>query len=408
MFTQIIVDNQSKIENLKIFEREYYFYDDLMKLNKIVSFVGPRRVGKTFLMFQFAKQLLERKIIKKEQIVCIDFAQYNNETLDPQELLSNYFDINPIDEPFLIFDEVQDIANFREFVLFFYNKGFKIFLSGSNSKLLSSELSTQFRWRVFQYDVWPMTFREILRSKNFTIKPKYSTQEIWQLGQILDEMMTYGTFPELVLSTDPNFRENILKDYLDILIYKDLLERYKIDNEYVVRYLIKRIVSTNTKQININKIYNDLKSMNVKVGKTSLYNNLVYLENIFFIKQLPNYFSEKWFKKTFLYNLWFRGTLSMVKDLGKSFENLVFLHLIKSHSDLKYKDSKGEIDFFIEKDAHNIQVCYELNDENFDREVAFGKDTLSRNTLIVRENRSHLRIPENIEVVNWLDFLLKA
>lgn len=145
MFTQIIVDNQSKIENLKIFEREYYFYDDLMKLNKIVSFVGPRRVGKTFLMFQFAKQLLERKIIKKEQIVCIDFAQYNNETLDPQELLSNYFDINPIDEPFLIFDEVQDIANFREFVLFFYNKGFKIFLSGSNSKLLSSELSTQFR-----------------------------------------------------------------------------------------------------------------------------------------------------------------------------------------------------------------------------------------------------------------------
>lgn len=98
----------------------------------------------------------------------------------------------------------------------------------------------------------------------------------------------------------------------------------------------------------------------------------------------------------------------MTKDLGKSFENLVFLHLIKSHGDLKYKESKGEIDFFIEKDAHNIQVCYELNDENYDREVAFGKDTLSRNTLIVRENRSHLRIPDNIEVVNWLDFFLKA
>lgn len=138
-----------------------------------------------------------------------------------------------------------------------------------------------------------MTFREILKSKNIPIKSKYSTQETGQLGQILDEIMTYGTFPELVLSTDPNFRENILKDYLDILIYKDLLERYKIDNEYVVRYLIKRIISTNTKQININKIYNDLKSLNVKVGKTSLYNNLIYLENIFFIKQLPNYFSEK-------------------------------------------------------------------------------------------------------------------
>lgn len=407
MFTQIIVDNQSKIENLKIFEREYIFYDDLLNLNKIVSFVWPRRVGKTFLMFQFARHLLERKIIRKEQIVFIDFAQYNNENLDPQELLSDYFGINPIDDPFLIFDEIQDLANFREFVLFFYNKGYKIFLSGSNSKLLSSELSTEFRGRVFQYDVFPMTFREILRSKNIAIKPKYSSKEIWQLGQILDEMMISGTFPELVISIDANFKENILKDYLDILIYKDLLERYKIENEFVVRYLIKRLVSSNTKQVNINKIYNDLKSLNVKVGKTSLYNNLVYLENIFFIKQIPNYFSEKGFKKVFLYNLWFRNTLNTERDFGKNFENLIFLHLIKKHSDLKYKDSKSEIDFYIEKDNINIQVCYELNDENFDREIAFGKDISCRNILIVRENRSHLKVPENIEVVDWLDFFLK-
>jgi predicted AAA+ superfamily ATPase len=96
-------------------------------------------------MFQFAKKLLERGVIKSEQIVFVDFAQYSNEILDPQELLNNYFDINPVDEPFLIFDEIQDIANFKAFVLFFYNKGYKVFLSGSNSKLLSSELSTEFR-----------------------------------------------------------------------------------------------------------------------------------------------------------------------------------------------------------------------------------------------------------------------
>jgi predicted AAA+ superfamily ATPase len=78
-------------------------------------------------------------------------------------------------------------------------------------------------------------------------------------------MLLYGTFPELVLSTNENFRENILKDYLNILMYKDLLERYKIENEFVVRYLIKRIISANTRQININKIYNDLKSLGIKV-----------------------------------------------------------------------------------------------------------------------------------------------
>jgi len=253
-----------------------------------------------------------------------------------------------------------------------------------------------------------MTFLEVLRFRRIPIKSQYSTKEKWQLGQILDEMLLYGTFPELVLSSTENFRENILKDYLDILIYKDLLERYKIENGFVVRYLIKRIISANTKQININKIYNDLKSLGIKVWKTSLYANLVYLGNIFFVKQLPNYFSEKWFKKVFLYNIGFRYTFNIEKDLGKNFENLVFLHLIKSHSDLRYKDSKWEIDFFIEKENLNIQVCYELYDENFDREIAFGKDISSRNILIVRENRSHLPIPEHIEVVDWLDYLLRS
>lgn len=406
MFKQIIVDNQSKIEKLTIVERDYIFYDDLLKLNKIVSFVWPRRVGKTFLMFQFVRQLLKREIIKSNQLVFIDFAQYNNQTLNPQELLNNYFDINPVDEPFLIFDEIQDISNFKEFVLFFYNKWYKIFVSGSNSKLLSSELSTEFRWRVFQYDVFPLTFKEILRFKKIEIKTQYSTKEKWELGQILESMMSYGTFPELILSANDNFKDNLLKDYLDILIYKDLLERYKIENEFVVRYLIKRLVSSNTKQININKIYNDLKSLGIKVGKTSLYSDLGYLENIFFIKQLPNFYSEKWFKKAFLFNLWFKNTLNMEKDFWKNFENLIFLHLIKDNSDLRYKDSKNEIDFYIEKDNINIQVCYELNDENFDRETYFWKDNTSKNILIIRENKTLLKIPWNIEIINWLDYFL--
>ncbi len=406
MFKQIIVDNQSKIEKLSIIERDYDFYDDLLKLNKIVSFVWPRRVGKTFLMFQFVKRLLERNVISLKQLVFVDFAQYNNETLDPQGLLDDYFDTNPTDDPFLVFDEIQDIANFKEFVLFFYNKWYRIFLSGSNSKLLSSELSTEFRWRVFQYDVFPLTFKEILRFKNIEAKTRYSTKEKGELGLILDDMMSYGTFPELVLSTNENFKENLLKDYLDILIYKDLLERYKIENEFVVRYLIKRLISSNTKQININRTYNDLKSMNVKVGKNSLYSTLAYLENIFFIRQVSNYFSEKWFKKAFLYNLWFKRTLNMEKDYGKNFENLVFLNLIKKYGNPKYKDAKNEIDFYIEKDQLNIQVCYDLNDENFERETSFWKDATSKNILIVRENSAHSKVPENIEVIHWLEYFL--
>jgi len=61
------------------------------------------------------------------------------------------------------------------------------------------------------------------------------------------------------------FKENLIKDYLDILVYKDLIDRYKIDNEYVVKFLVKKIISTNTKEISVNKIFNELKSLNIKV-----------------------------------------------------------------------------------------------------------------------------------------------
>jgi predicted AAA+ superfamily ATPase len=73
-------------------------------------------------MFQFLKELLDKNIITDTQILFIDFSQFRNETLSPQLLLDNYFEINPKKEPFIVFDEIQDITNFIEFTLFFYNK----------------------------------------------------------------------------------------------------------------------------------------------------------------------------------------------------------------------------------------------------------------------------------------------
>lgn len=122
MNSQLILDNQTRISSLQIIPREYERYDDLLTLHKIVSFVGPRRVGKTFLMLQFIQQLIQDKHIDINQIVYIDFSVHKSESLDPQTLLDNYYITNTTKDPFLVFDEIQDITNFQVFVLFFYNK----------------------------------------------------------------------------------------------------------------------------------------------------------------------------------------------------------------------------------------------------------------------------------------------
>ena len=411
IFKNLIIDNQERIKKINPIKRDYVFFEDSFNLNKIITFVWPRRVWKTFLMFQFVKQLLLDEKIKESQLVFIDFSQFRNEKINPQIVLDSYFETN-LDDPFFIFDEIQDIENFTEFVLFFYNKWYKIFLSWSNSKLLSSEIATEFSWRIFQYDVLPLTFKEVLKFKNIENKKNYSTKEKWELNNILEEILIFWTYPEIILSKEDLFKENLIKDYLDILVYKDLIDRYKIDNEYVVKFLVKKIISTNTKEISVNKVFNDLKSLNIKVWKNTIYNYLEYSENIFFQKQIKNFFSQNGFKKNFLYNLWFRNSFSNEKDFWKQFENFIFLNLLKNNKNIFFKKwswkLEWEVDFFIEEKDLNIQVCYDLNDENLRREIKSLKNT-KNNFLIIKNNslseEKNKKIPENIKIINWLDFL---
>ncbi len=405
MFKEKILNNQELIKNIKIIKRDYEFYYDLLKLKKIVSFVGPRRTGKTFLMYSFVKDLIKRNIIELEQIVFIDFSLYFWMELDSDLLLQNYKEIFPDKEPFFIFDEIQDIKNFKNFVLNLYNKNYQIFLSGSNSNLLSSELSTNFRWRVFQYNVLPLTFKEVLRFKNIEEKNFYSTIKKAKINNILKNCLEYWTFPEIVLSENDFFKIDNLKTYLDILIYKDLLERYKIDNEFALRYLIKSLTTWFTKQLNINKIYNELKSQNIKIWKTTLYEYYNYIKNIFYIFELENYFSKKGAKKSFLYNLWFNKLFWKDLNFGQAFENFIFIELEKKFEKIFFKKNWSEIDFFIEEKNFNIQVCYELNSDNLDREIKPFLKSTWENILVYFEKEQNLQIREDIKVLNYLEFI---
>jgi len=404
MYKNLILDNQDLIKNIKTIKRDYEFYNDILSLHKIVSFVWARRTWKTFLMIDFVKQLIKEKKIELEQVVFIDFSLYSNQKLDPREIILDYKELFLDKEPFFIFDEIQDISNFKEFVLYLYNFWYKIFISWSNSKLLSSELTTHFRGRVFQYNVLPLTFLEALRFKQISYKNNFSSIEQAKVNTVLNDILEFWSFPEIVLSENRLFKIDNLKTYLDILIYKDLLERYKIDNEVSLKYLIKSLTLWFTKQVNINKIYNELKSKNIKVWKTTLYEYYEYIKNIFYIFELENYYNPKWSKESFLYNIWFNKILLNKVNLWQSFENLIFLELKKKYEKVFFKKNWLEIDFYIEENDLNVQACYELDNSNLKREINPLKKSYN-NILVYYKKEEWLQIPDNIKLLSFLEFI---
>ena len=398
MFAEIIKNNQQRLKDMEIKPRNYERYEDMWKLNKIISFVWPRRAGKTYLMLDFVKRLVAKKEVQWEQVVFIDFSQYAGQTIGPLRLLEEYYTITskPNLEPLFVFDEVQDIANLRQLVLHLFNHQYKIFISGSNSKLLSSELSTHFRGRVFEYKVYPLTYKEILTFKNIPEEKSYTTVDFAKIKRLCFDTFSFGSFPEVVLTENPFAKKEILKGYFDILLYKDLLERYKIDNEYALNYLLKSLTLSFTKAININKVYNSLKSQNIKIWKNSLYDYYEHIKSAFYGSEVENeYTILRGEKKFYLYNIGFHSVFGSSPDFGQSFENVLLLELKKrfdrvlfkqgkkelkkeEQEDQKNEDKKNgrEIDFYIPafdafpfKKEFHIQACYQLTKQDYEREI---------------------------------------
>ena len=407
MFKEEIIKNQKKIaKEINVISRNIVFDKELLKLNKIISFVGPRRAGKTYYMYQILHELMNAWLLKIEQVVFIDFSEFINLELDTKQLLEDYTTLYPDLEPFFVFDEAQEIKNFRTSILTLFNDWYKIFLSGSNSKILSSELTTHLRGRDYQYFIYPLSFEEFLKFKKIQL-PKYSTAiDKWKLNSLFTEYMEYGAYPEIAIINDKIIKKNVIKNYFEILLYKDLIERYGIENEYVIKYLIQKILQWYTKETSINKIHNELKSKNIEIWKNTLYNYFEYLENIFFIFRLKNYHSLNGQQKAYLWDTSFANILWKEFNKGQSFENMVYLQLKRTYWDDVYSlKNWHEIDFYIASQDLAIQVCYKIDETNKKRETTpLVKSKHKNNKIIVFENTT-TKI-ENIDYIPWDKFFM--
>ena len=221
--------------------------------------------------------------------------------------------------------------------------------------MLSSELATSLRGRTLQYEEFPLSFNEFC---NFTdINTNYYVPE--NRAKLVNAFKTYlhgGGFPEVVLAA-PLYKDRILQEYFFVMLYKDLVERYEIKNPEPIRYFIKRVMSNLAKPTSINRIYNELKSQGVSIGKNTLYDVIVQTESVYLFFSLTKYEpslvkESTGDKKYYCIDNGLRSVLlnPHSEDNGKLLENAVFLHLrrnLRIQEELHYYKGKKECDFVV-------------------------------------------------------------
>lgn len=348
----------------------------------IISVIGVRRSGKTFLLYETIKRIIGNGIPKRN-IIYINFED-ERLTLGKDQLdliLQAYQELYPkqdLAECYFFFDEVQNIEGWEKFIRRVFDTVSKnVFISGSNSRLLSTEIATELRGRTISYTLYPLGFEEYLRFKKAESEYFGTIQKIKMLDHF-KSFMIHGGFPELV-DLDEILKIRKLQDYFNTIIYRDLIDRYNISNPAVLKFFLKRILSQVTKPVSINKIYNDLRSLGYKISNNVLYEYSDFIQasfasvliNKFEYSEIKQAKSEK---KAYAID---NGILSAIdysfsENNGKLLENLIALELLKSGKELMYFRDNQECDFIIKvkKTYSAVQVCYSIQDsDTHEREV---------------------------------------
>ena len=349
--------------------------------NKVDTIIGMRRSGKTWFLFQVISDLLSRKT-PKESIL---YLNLEDERLHPMtaadlhQIPDVYFRRNPglrDKSCTFFFDEIQNIPGWEQFVRRLLDtENVHICLTGSSAKLLSREIATSLRGRSISTEMFPFSFAEALEHQGIDVeitkRPGKKKQTL--LENRLQAYLLEGGFPE-VQGIDAEYRVRILQDYLDVVILRDLVDRYRIPNTVPLRYMIRHLMNATARLFSVNKFYNDLKSQGIPCGKNTLHEYLDHLSDAFlFFPICIHTRSERARmvnpRKTYAIDpgLVRACSRNIQPDWGHLLENFVFLELRRSCEVIEYyKTASGrEVDFLVTDRSGKtamIQATVEMHD----------------------------------------------
>ncbi|MEN9425538.1 MAG: hypothetical protein RL122_2921 [Pseudomonadota bacterium] len=375
----------TKKELLKTLIRDFHLRDipalkprllDIpLHLNKVVTLTGVRRSGKSSILLQAIEQL--RQTVPREQIVYLNFEDERLDlaTHELDLIVQAYRELYPaldLAQCYFFFDEIQNIPRWELFVRRLDDSVSRhLFITGSNSKLLGSEIATALRGRTLRYEVFPLSFGEYLAFQGI-LPDLHSSQSVALINVAFEQFMLHGGFPEVVLLDDDNIRRKLLTEYFDVMIYRDLIERYQERNVQALKFFLRRCIEGVTSPLSINKIHNELKSAGFRVSKDTLHQYLEQASAIYLLQLAYKYDPslvrrELGDKKAYIVDNGLINAFSWRagQDKGKLLENLMAMELRKQGLELLFVKGAQECDFVVQQPTGELlpmQVCYELGD----------------------------------------------
>lgn len=357
------------------FERGEYL-SKLMKFlrsNQVVTVMGPRRAGKSFIMRQAAAGLISSGVTPND-ILIVNFEDPRLVDLDVQ-LLDRIYQtyrefLAPRGKPYIFLDEVQEIAGWEKWVRMMHELSkAKIVVSGSNANLLSRELGTVLTGRHLDLNILPLSFREYLTFNNVVLRNSLDILErSVEIRGLLRKYLESGAFPEVVLS---DLKKETLLNYFEDIINKDLLRRFRIRKAEGLKALVKFYLSNPSAHVTFTSLAKSLRISQESVEKFS-----GYLEQAYAISFLKRFSfkvkeQEKSPRKVYAVDTGLCNAVGFRfnENSGKLAENVVFLELKRRQAsspefEIFYwkNDQHREVDFVIKEGLKVnglIQVCWD-------------------------------------------------
>ncbi|WMT50587.1 MAG: ATP-binding protein [Ferroplasma sp.] len=408
-----------------------FYTDKIIKfLNgiNIVTESGIRRSGKSFISMQ-AALLLIKNGYAPEDILIINF---DDERLENDiKTLDNIYNaykklIKKTENNIIIIDEAQEVPGWEKFVRTYSEKA-KFIITGSSSKLLSSEFSTLLSGRNININVTPLSFIEYLRFNNIIIKDRKDLAiNLENILKYLELYIKFGGMPAPTLHKD--IHQELIKSYFDTIILKDIMDRYKIREGDKLKFLIKYYLTNISSLITFNNIYKSVKDILLLPVK-SIQRYSEYIETsglIFFTKKFSYSLKEQENSPKKVYSIdnsfsYYFG-YNFMENKGRFIENTVAQEFMRLKNiipllEIYYYREKGyEIDFIIKikNTITPVQVSYLINENNMKREVKglidFSKKFNARSGIIVNSNIVEEKSYDGIKVkfVKLHDWLINS
>lgn len=378
---QIIIDQREMYLNNSIVYRNYQLEE-----NVNYCFVGIRRTGKSYMMYRQIKKLMDNGI-PMEQVVYVNFE-------DERLLEIKADDLNVIleigletagagEKPYLFLDEIQNIEGWEKFVRRIADMKYRINITGSNSKMLSSEIASTLGGRFMIVKIFPYAFSEYLSAQGKTkdYLGIIGTADKADVINMYSQYVKFGAFPELVAIR--NKREYLNNIYQTIYL-GDIITRNKITNDFAVRLILKKIAESVMKPISYSRLTNILKSAGAAIGKQTVINYVGYMVDAYLLFTVQNYAAKLVEKETspkyYFMDTGLLGLLLMDSDTAR-LENLVAIELARRYGggNVFYFENNVEIDFYIPEANLAVQVSYSVLDNMDTRERELGAFVKVRN-----------------------------